>query len=127
MTTLILSWPPSVNDYWEGMGRRRHIGTRGKVFREEVFWVVRRARMNGAYGKDARIGVRVIAREPKQKRRRDLDNLLKATLDAMKHAAVYVDDSQIDHLEVDRVPFAEHGIVAGLLDVAVYELPAPPA
>lgn len=126
MTTLIFSWPPSVNDYWEGMGRSRHIGARGKAFREEVFWVVRRARMAGAFGKDVRIGVTITAREPKLKRRRDIDNLAKAALDAMKHAGVYVDDSQIDVLHIERVTFAEHGFPAGQIDVSVYPLPSAP-
>lgn len=34
------------------------------------------------------------------KRRRDLDNLLKATLDGLAHAGVYEDDSQIVDLHI---------------------------
>jgi crossover junction endodeoxyribonuclease RusA len=41
---------------------------------------------------------------PPDNRRRDLDNLLKATLDAMQIAGVYYDDSQIDELLVIRRP-----------------------
>lgn len=39
---------------------------------------------------------------PPDKRKRDLDNYLKATLDAMTHAGVFVDDSQIDALSIER-------------------------
>lgn len=41
---------------------------------------------------------------PPDRRRRDLDNLLKAVLDSMQAAAVYYDDSQIDELLVIRRP-----------------------
>jgi len=38
------------------------------------------------------------------KRRRDLDNMLKAVLDALEHAKVYENDSQIDDLRITRLP-----------------------
>lgn len=37
-------------------------------------------------------------------RRRDLDNLQKSLYDALKHAGVYEDDSQIEHLDVRFAP-----------------------
>ncbi len=39
---------------------------------------------------------------PPDRRRRDLDNLLKGPLDALEHAGVYLDDGQIDRLEIER-------------------------
>ncbi|MEY4713325.1 MAG: hypothetical protein RIS88_2775 [Pseudomonadota bacterium] len=36
------------------------------------------------------------------RRRRDLDNTLKATQDAMTHAGIWDDDSQIDDLRIVR-------------------------
>ena len=39
---------------------------------------------------------------PIYRRRRDLDNLLKCTQDALAHAGVFEDDSQIDLLVVVR-------------------------
>ena len=41
---------------------------------------------------------------PPDKRRRDLDNIFKVLLDSLQHAEVYVDDSQIDYLCVQRMP-----------------------
>jgi len=34
------------------------------------------------------------------RRRRDLDNLLKSLLDAITHAGIWDDDSQVKHLEI---------------------------
>ena len=39
---------------------------------------------------------------PPDRRRRDLDNLLKPALDALQHAGVYEDDSQVDWLVARR-------------------------
>lgn len=50
---------------------------------------------------DARLAV-VVDLYPPDKRRRDVDNICKALLDAMQHAGVYEDDSQIDDLHIRR-------------------------
>ncbi len=48
---------------------------------------------------------------PPDRRRRDLDNVLKALLDSLAHAKVYEDDSQIDVLVVDRKEVCGKGYV----------------
>ena len=48
-----------------------------------------------------RLYVTITAYQP-DNRRRDLDNLPKAILDALQHAGVYEDDSQIDELRIGR-------------------------
>jgi crossover junction endodeoxyribonuclease RusA len=55
---------------------------------------------------------------PPDNRRRDLDNLLKATLDAMQHAGLYDDDSQIDSLKITRGPVEKPGCLRITLEVA---------
>lgn len=43
---------------------------------------------------------------PPDRRRRDLDNILKATLDALEHAKIYENDSQVHDLRIRRMtPF----------------------
>jgi Holliday junction resolvase RusA-like endonuclease len=42
-----------------------------------------------------------IVAHPPNRRKRDLDNLLKAPLDAMAHAGVYDDDGQIVRLSIE--------------------------
>lgn len=39
---------------------------------------------------------------PPDKRRRDIDNVLKALLDALEAANVFADDGQIDNLSISR-------------------------
>src|SRR5258706_1074719 len=60
--------------------------------------------------------IEIVARPP-NRRARDLDNLLKGVLDALQHAAVITDDSDIDDLRIRR------GLVfrGGELDVRIDE------
>ena len=63
-----------------------------------------------------RLAIKIIA-EPPDKRRRDLDNILKAPLDALTHAGLLIDDEQFDEINVrgQTVP-------GGRLGVKIYEL-----
>ena len=97
--TVWLPWPPSVNHYWGTRGKARFIGAKGKAFRVEVLSAWNRARVQG-FG-NARLTVALVAYPP-DRRARDLDNILKAALDALQHARAFEDDSQIDRLIVDR-------------------------
>ena len=110
---LNLSWPPSINHYFE---RNRNgsirIGKYGLAFREEVILKCRQERIKRLTG---RLGVFIVAFPP-DKRRRDLDNILKATLDALQHGGVYKDDSQIDALTVHRGPVTPKGALIVTVD-----------
>jgi crossover junction endodeoxyribonuclease RusA len=57
-----------------------------------------------------RLSVRVTVCPP-DARRRDLDNVQKALLDALAKGGAYRDDSQIDRLEVIRGPITPAGKV----------------
>lgn len=56
---------------------------------------------------------------PPDRRRRDLDNIRKPVLDALEHAGVYADDSQIDLLITGRREAAK----PGRLELQLDELP----
>ena len=58
---------------------------------------------------------------PRDKRKMDIDNRIKATLDALEHAGVFDDDFQVDHLEMIR----GEPIKGGLLHVVIEEIPNP--
>lgn len=95
--TLTLPIPPSMNRYWRSIDRGRVIISKeGREYRERVIALCRGCkRLTGP------LWVR-IEFYPPDKRRRDLDNLLKPLLDALAYGGVYEDDSQIDRLEISR-------------------------
>lgn len=108
-----LPYPPSVNRYWRSIGRGRVLISRdGREYREAVC-----ARLVGAQAAVGRLAVTIQATMP-DRRARDLDNVLKATLDALTHGGAWMDDSQIDDLRVVRVGVGKPGglvvTVAGL-------------
>jgi len=59
---------------------------------------------------DKRLSVKMVLR-PRDKRHIDLDNRLKAVLDALQEARVYDDDWQIDFLQIQRGEPVRHGAI----------------
>jgi crossover junction endodeoxyribonuclease RusA len=98
MISLQLPYPPSVNHYWGVSGKQRFIGKKGKEFRQAVAEACLDAQIQTM---DGRLAVHV-AIWPPDNRKRDVDNTLKPLLDAMEHAGVYENDSQIDELHIIR-------------------------
>lgn len=104
-----LPWPPSVNHYWLliPMGRsvRMVIGKKGKEFREAVNALLKDTpELTGKMS----LTVEVF---PPDRRKRDLDNLLKATQDSMQHAGIYKDDSDIDEIHIVRKEVVKLGLL----------------
>lgn len=109
-----LPWPPSAN--------KQHVNRRAKtksgktytarmtspevvVYREEVRRAVRVGHRVPP-GLCGRLSVTILACPPSVNRLRDLDNLWKVTLDALKLAGVVRDDSLFDHEQIFRgAPF----------------------
>ena len=94
--TFSLPYPPSVNHYWRRVGQRTLISKKGREYRAAV-----RVAVRSLPKIEGRLSVRIYWFTP-DKRKRDIDNILKATLDSMAHAGLYDDDSQIDGLHVVR-------------------------
>ncbi|WP_019933872.1 RusA family crossover junction endodeoxyribonuclease [Oceanimonas smirnovii] len=103
MISLELPWPPSTNQIWRNVavkGKPRTLLSKsGRDYRALVARTVLAQRGNKQLA--GRVRVDVVAQAP-DRRARDLDNILKATLDALTHAGVWQDDSQIDRLLVER-------------------------
>jgi crossover junction endodeoxyribonuclease RusA len=95
-----LPWPPSVNHYWRNFRGRMVIGARGRQFRTEALVAIREQRIPADH-LGGPLRVELVANPP-DRRRRDLDNLQKALLDAVVAAGVIEDDSHIDDLRVTR-------------------------
>ena len=84
-----------------------HVSKEGKQYRESVVCIVSALRHSFGTG---RISVSIEACVP-DKRRRDLDNMIKAVLDAMQHGGLYADDSQIDELYICRGEMIKGGML----------------
>lgn len=101
-----LPWPPSVNHYWQrNRNGSMRIGDYGLQYRMAMLKIIREKRC-GKIGPKA--GVRIIALPP-DRRKRDLDNILKALLDALTHCGVIADDSCIDCLFIERANVIHDG------------------
>ena len=112
--SLTLPWPPSVNHYWGQSGNRRFIGKKGVQFRKDVIEAVHVA---GVIALEGRLCVHVNLYPP-DKRKRDIDNVLKSTLDACEHAGCYENDSQIDELHIIR----KEVVKGGLCNIVIIQL-----
>lgn len=114
---LELPYPPTVNTYWRTFRGRMIISAEGRRYREGV---AAHLLASGVRRVGGRLRVSV-GLHPPDRRRRDLDNAMKALLDALGGGRVYDDDSQIDRLEVTRL-----GVVPGgkaVVTVSAWEPP----
>jgi crossover junction endodeoxyribonuclease RusA len=117
---LMLPYPPSANHYWRKWNNRMVISREGREYRDEVCALLSSAG-GGSIRKppsNGRIALKMDAFPP-DRRRRDLDNLQKPLLDALQHAGVYEDDSQVDLLLSCRRERREGGQIV----VTVSDLP----
>jgi len=114
---LTLPYPPSINHYWRRVGHRTLISREGRTFRKGVC-----ALLGGGGPRKPPAGGRIalaLDAFPPDRRRRDLDNIQKPVLDALEHAGVYEDDSQIDLLLTRR----RERTPGGRLEVALDHFP----
>ncbi|HYG67726.1 MAG TPA: RusA family crossover junction endodeoxyribonuclease [Anaeromyxobacteraceae bacterium] len=93
---LRLPYPPSVNHYWRHLptGRGRMsviIGEEGQRFRGAVWIEARRRRLAMIEGP---VAIDIVVTRP-DLRRRDFDNIEKATFDALVFAKLIEDDSLV--------------------------------
>ncbi|EFN3273912.1 RusA family crossover junction endodeoxyribonuclease [Escherichia coli] len=95
----VLPYPPTVNTYWRRRGSTYFVSKAGERYRRAVALIVRQQRLKLSLS--GRLAIKIIA-EPPDKRRRDLDNILKAPLDALTHAEVLIDDEQFDEINIVR-------------------------
>ena len=92
-----------------------YISAEGKAYRQAVNDLVMEAAMVQRYLKQAGPLRVVIEAFPPDKRKRDLDNVLKSLLDSLTHAGVWEDDSQIQDLRIYKAT------IAGMVKVRIYE------
>lgn len=93
-----LPWPPSLNHYWRHVGSRTLLSREGREYRQKALALRLRLRFDTLLDP---IALHVAAFPP-DRRKRDLDNLLKALLDALEYAGFFEDDAQIEKLVIER-------------------------
>ena len=93
-----LPYPPSVNHYYRRVGPRTLISREGRRYRESVASTLAELgvrRMEGPLAMEVELF-------PPDRRRRDIDNTMKALLDSLQHGGAYRDDSQVWKLTIER-------------------------
>ena len=114
-----LPWPPTVNSYYGHKLTRKQVITyvkkKGVDYRNAVEAEV--VEQVGYLELDEPILLEVILYPP-DARKRDLDNYMKALLDACTHAKLWEDDSLIDQLHIYRGRKKPQGLVTLRLNLA---------
>ena len=105
--TINLPYPPSVNHYWRHVDGKTLISKEGRIYRDDVALMLHLHRVPKFSGS---LSVHVDAHPP-DARRRDIDNILKALLDALQYGGAYHDDNQIERLSVARQSVTAKGKV----------------
>lgn len=114
---LSLPLPPSVNSYWRHRVIKNkngklypmvYVSKQGKDFQKAVRRIVRKEKKNKKLL--GRLDIHIYVTLP-DRRKRDIDNYLKALLDAMEKADVYVNDNQVDRILIDRGDIEKPGHV----------------
>ena len=105
-TSLVIPMlPPTLNHYWGQRGNRRFLLPKGLQFREQTKLASVVQKTPKFY--NSRVELQIFL-YPDSKRSWDIDNRLKALLDALEHAEIFENDSQIDRLCVVRGDIKQH-------------------
>lgn len=106
-----LPWPPSVNGYWRSIVRGNRpcqiISERGRTFRKNAADMIQ---YQGVRRYDGPVRV-LINLHPPTRRKYDLDNYAKATLDALTQAGVLADDELVYDLRLLKCERVKDGRV----------------
>lgn len=106
---LELPWPPSTNHTWKKGRGRVYLSAETRRFREDVAKLVMASRIARPITGPIEVSVTLC---PPDKRRRDEDNFAgKSLFDAMTHAGVWLDDSQIRRKVVEWGEVVKGGCV----------------
>lgn len=101
-----LPWPPTVNHYYTVARGRKILSAKGRKYKSDCQWLLASQKPDKARGSSVSVTIHA---HPPDKRKRDLDNLLKPVLDILTESQLIEDDSQIDELSIIRFPPFKQG------------------
>jgi crossover junction endodeoxyribonuclease RusA len=99
MIILTLPFPPSVNSYYRRGAHATYMSKGGREYKAKVAEYI--AESNSPKLGAARLSLEIVL-WPKDKRKFDIDNRIKALLDSLQDAGVFDDDEQIDQINIYR-------------------------
>lgn len=95
---LNLPWPPSANRYWRFVGGSiPYVSPEAKKYIQQI----KKLHLLNQFCFNGRLELNIQAFPP-DKRKRDIDNILKVTCDSLERAGFFINDSQIDKITVER-------------------------
>lgn len=94
-----IPYPPTVNHYWGFHGHRRFLTSKANQFKAEVAHQVSLQSLRSLGSERLEVSITLF---PPDKRMRDIDNVIKSTLDALCQSGLFEDDSQVDVLLILR-------------------------
>ncbi|WP_110877305.1 RusA family crossover junction endodeoxyribonuclease [Franconibacter helveticus] len=120
---LTLPFPPSVNTYWRAPNKgplagRHLISAKGRAYQSEACAAIIEQLRKLPKPSSAPAAVEIFLFPP-DARRRDIDNYNKALFDALTHAGIWEDDSQIKRMLVEWGPVVKKGKVE--ITISKYE------
>lgn len=98
MIRITIPYPPSSNRLHRRVGPRVLLSREGRQYRKDVAAILAAQHVKPL---DGPVAMR-IELYPPDRRRRDIDNALKATLDSCEHGRAIHNDCQVEHLEVRK-------------------------
>ena len=96
-----LAWPPSLNRLYRNVRGRTLLSREGRAWKAQAAWELAVQRQGGRLWPMEQSLALVVEVFPPDRRRFDIDNRLKAVLDA-GNGVLWVDDTQIDDLRIVR-------------------------
>lgn len=108
MINVRLPWPPTVNTYYTIARNRKILSAKGRMYK--IDGSVLLLQQKAPRGISGRLEVRIEAYPP-DRRKRDIDNVLKPLIDTLGDYGLFLDDEQIDILSIRRNAIEKPGYV----------------